>query len=107
MRKEKTGLLVAFLFLSVLVITAMDIVWTPFLLERYRMDIYFLMGIVCFMVVGFRHRCCTEKQRGVFNCVLSLLAAMTLLFAFLLCVYTIITRYPEKMVEIGSVLHLV
>lgn len=40
------------LFISVLVITAADILWSPYLLERYRMDIYFLMGIGCFLIIG-------------------------------------------------------
>ena len=34
--------------ISVLVISFIDVLWSPELLERYRMDIYFLVGIGCF-----------------------------------------------------------
>lgn len=45
------------LFLVPIVITFMDIMWSPYLLERYRMDIYFLMGILSFLVL-----CCYSTQ---------------------------------------------
>ena len=37
-----------------LLITVIDVLWAPSLMsERYRMDIYWLMGIVCFIIIGF------------------------------------------------------
>ncbi|MBP3648819.1 MAG: hypothetical protein J6K73_03445 [Clostridia bacterium] len=39
------------LFLMPILITIIDILWSPYLIERYRMDIYFIMGILCFLVV--------------------------------------------------------
>ena len=44
-RRERLAAVMTIFFLLPLVITVFDIVWTPYLLERYRMDIYFLMGI--------------------------------------------------------------
>jgi hypothetical protein len=55
------------LFVSVVLITAVDIMWAPYLLERYRMDIYFLMGIACFIIIGFWYEDCAEKNRKYAN----------------------------------------
>lgn len=52
LRKEKLTLLFWWTIATVIVITFMDIVWAPTMLERYRMDIYFLMAILCYMGVG-------------------------------------------------------
>ncbi len=95
------------LFLTVLIITAIDIMWTPYLLERYRMDIYFLMGIACFMVIGLQHNLCTERQRTYVSAGTVALAAVTVVMAFLLCVRTVDTYYPEKVSEIATALHLI
>ena len=33
----------------------MDIVWTPYLLERYREDMMWLLGMLVFLAVGMRY----------------------------------------------------
>lgn len=99
--------LLAGIVVTVLVITAMDILWTPYLLERYHMDIYFLLGIGCFIVVGFWFNICTAKQRRGLSAVVSMLAVLTVLSAFLLCVYRIGVYYPGKVKEIGEFLRLI
>jgi len=43
------------LFAIPVIITFVDIAWSPVLLERYRMDIYFLMCLLCFIVIGTQH----------------------------------------------------
>lgn len=98
--------LVLGLVVSVLVITAMDILWTPYLLERYRMDIYFLMGLGCFMVVGFWYNICTAKQRLVLCSGVVILSVLTLISAFLLCVQTVGNYYPNVVKEIAGLLRL-
>lgn len=95
------------IFVTVLAITAMDILWTPYLLERYHMDIYFLLGIGCFMTVGFWFNICTAQQRRGLSAVLSMLSVLTVLSAFLLCVYRIGVYYPGKVKEIGQILQLI
>ena len=90
----------------VLLITAMDILWTPYLLERYRMDIYFLMGIGCFILLGAWHHSCTQKQRRHINVLFICLSVLTVLTAFLLCVDTVGVYYPDKVAEIAAFLHL-
>ena len=98
--------LMAGLLVTVLVITAMDIVWTPYLLERYRMDIYFLMGIGCFLTVGVWHSCCTEKQQAYLNFALCALSVLTVISAFLLCVDTVGVYYPEEVMNMAQMLRL-
>ena len=95
------------IFVTVVAITAMDILWTPYLLERYHMDIYFLLGIGCFLVAGFWFNVCTAKQRRSLSAILSMLAVMTVISAFLLCVYRIGVYYPGKVKEIGQLLQLI
>lgn len=38
---------------STVLITAFECLWSPYLLERYRLDIYFIMGIVFYLLYGF------------------------------------------------------
>ena len=94
------------LLVTVLVITAMDIMWTPYILERYRMDIYFLMGIWCFTVIGFRYNAPEQKHWGIFSCIMVVLSVMTVLASFLLCAYRVGVYYPEKLINIANILHL-
>lgn len=107
-RLNKTGLLLLVLGLGAvaLIITAMDILWTPFLLERYRMDIYFLMGIACFVVIGFWQDSVRGKRRLCLNIGVGLLSFQTLLCSFLYCVETVGVYYPEKVTEIANLLGL-
>lgn len=106
LKANKLHLLTAGLFVAALLITAMDIVWTPYLLERYRMDIYFLLGIGCFMAVGMWHHCSEAKRQKYLQSAVVILCVLTVASAFLLCVQTIGNHYPNKVTEIAEVLHL-
>jgi hypothetical protein len=94
------------LVVSVFVINVMDILWTPYLLERYRLDIYFLMGIACFLVIGMLFNVYSEKRKETLSCVTVTLSGVTVVTAFLLCVFTVGIYYPEKVVEIANLLRL-
>ena len=94
------------LIVTVLVITAMDIMWTPYILERYRMDIYFLMGIWCFLAMGFWYQTVGGKYRAVFSSAAVILSAVTVVSAFLFCVYRVGVYYPEKVQDLANALHL-
>lgn len=106
MQQTKLLPLVIGLFATVLIITAMDIMWTPYLLERYRMDIYFLMGIACFIVIGLWYNSCTAKQRTYLSSGAVILSATTVISSFLFCVYTISLHYPDEVSAIANALHL-
>lgn len=94
------------LFLAVFIITAADIMWSPRLLERYRMDIYFLMGIACFIIIGMWYNACTEKGCTYLNFVMAVLSVITVISAFLLCVQTIGTYYPNVINAVAKALRL-
>lgn len=107
MKSKKILPLAAGLFASVIIITAMDILWTPFLLERYRMDIYFLIGILCFIAIGFLLSTCAEKYKPLLTSVSVIGAVFTTISSFLYLVQTVGNYYPEKVTEIASSLHLI
>lgn len=107
MKKSKILTLVIGFFITVLIITAADVMWTPYLLERYRMDIYFIMGIACFTVVGMMSNSYDGKIRRCVNCAAVILPVITVISSVLLCVNTVGKYYPDKVSEIAEALHLV
>ena len=61
--KKMLGVVIA-LIATVFIITAMDILWTPYLLERYHLDVYFLLGIAAFILVGAWHDASDDIHKG-------------------------------------------
>ncbi len=61
--KKMTGIIGVLLVLPML-ITVMDAVYTPYMLTRYQLDVNFLLGIACFIAIGFR--CETIKNKKHF-----------------------------------------
>ena len=102
MRRRAITPLVAGLGVAVLVIVAMDILWSPYLLERYRMDIYFLMGILCFIVIGILLKTSKPIPRGRHNTFICAAALLTIACSYLYCVQTIGNYYPEKIAEFAD-----
>ncbi|MBQ7089474.1 MAG: hypothetical protein IJN04_07550 [Clostridia bacterium] len=106
MKKDTVLPLAWCLPLIVLVITAMDILWTPYLLERYNMDIYFLLGIALFLAVGYWYATCTEKQGRRLACFVMILSAATAVSSFLYYAHTVGAYYPEEVTAIAHAWHL-
>ena len=106
MRRARVLALTLGVYAAVGVITAMDILWTPYLLERYRMDIYFLMGIACFLTIGLWHDACAGKGRGWLAFVSVALSAATAVSSFLLCAAASSQYYPDAVKALGRLLHL-
>ena len=101
--KKKTILsLVIGLILSAVVITAIDIMWTPYLLERYRMDIYFLLGIACFIIIGFWYSNSSENCKKLFSAFMVFAALLTTVSAFLFYVRTVGAYYPDEIANIAK-----
>jgi hypothetical protein len=73
------------LFFTVAVILAFDIMWSPYLLERYHMDIYFLLGIGCFIVIGFLDHALSPTVRRYAHPLLLLSAGATAATSALFC----------------------
>ncbi len=62
LRKEKLTMIVVGLLLLMAVITVLENLWSPILILRYQMDLFFLLGILCYIVIGFHFGSCSEKQ---------------------------------------------
>ncbi len=105
MRRYKLPPLMAGIVITVLVISAVDIMWTPYLLERYHMDIYFLMGIACYLVIGLWSGG-EGRGRRLACSAASVLSVVTVISAFLLYAATIRVKYPEIVGGIASALRL-
>ncbi len=106
MLHTKTLPMLLTLIASVLLIVAIDVLWTPYLLERYRMDFYYLLGIGCFMIVGFWYNTSTTKQQKYLSTLVLALSAFTIVNAFLLYTGTVGLYYPEKITLFKEFLHL-
>lgn len=74
-------------------ITVFDSVYTPYMVTRYQLDVNFLLGIACFVAVGFR--CETAKNRG-WNRFVWITAVMTLLILPLLILVPYDGNFTEQ-----------
>ncbi|MDD6790300.1 MAG: hypothetical protein PUE04_09380 [Lachnospira sp.] len=98
---RKDGLSGTLLCLAVmpLLVTALDAAWTPFLMERYRLDIYYLLSILTFIAVAAAHR--DKEERGARRVLWAadILGVLALLGSFLLFLVpndcNIAALYPE------------
>lgn len=59
-------------------ITIMDVLWAPNSNERYRMDIYWLMGLLCFLVIGFYYISLSEAIRCKWSWIITMWAFVTI-----------------------------
>ena len=105
-RREKLLPLMIGFAVTVLVISAVDILWTPFLLERYHMDVYFLMGIGCFLALGLW--VCTREgeEKYAAASAASIFSLLTLFSAYLFYVSFAYYYYPEKLAALALALGL-
>ena len=92
--------------LTVLLIVAMGILWTPYWLERYNMDIYFLLGIAAFVAIGFWYASCGKRRQQWLSTGLMVLAGITVVSSMLYYIGTVGGYYPEKVRELANTLHL-
>lgn len=98
-----SGLMIGFV-ITILVVTVMEIVMTPYLLERYRMDLYFLVGIMCFISIGFLFSISTPKQRNLLSLMVTILATITIISSCLLYLRQVWVYYPDQINELGQIL---
>ena len=102
MKRRALTPLVAGICTAVLVIVAMDILWSPYLLERYRMDIYFLLGILCFITIGVLLNTSRPEARGRLGTFVCAAALLTIVCSYLYCVQTIGNYYPDMIEELAD-----
>ena len=85
------------------IIIGIDIMWTPYILDRYYMDIYFLLGIWAFICIGAWYETCEPKQQKWLNTVLFGFAGITVFASFLFFVETMGVYYPGKVTELQNI----
>lgn len=83
LREQRLRLVTLTFFALPVIITVLSVLWSPFLMERYRMDIYFLMGILCFLMVGSWHNSITPRRRPLLSSGVMVCAVITSLTAVL------------------------
>lgn len=85
LKKNRLVGLTGVLFMLPVLITVIDTLWSPYILERYRMDIYWIMGLLCFIVIGF-YGCehINEQFRRNYSCLMTVCAFLTVCGCFLL-----------------------
>ena len=95
-KKNALGTMTVLLALP-LIITVITILWAPFLTERYRMDIYYLMGIAAFCAVGFLGEGIEqEKDLRILRTVVTVLALAAMMKALLFWLVPRDSNYTQK-----------
>lgn len=104
-KAEEKGLkgFLTVLLLAPVLITLLDAHWAPDMGMRYRQDVAFLMGILCFMVLGLWHSSIEdERERRKFSHRVTLLGFLTLttgIALFLIPFDSNITQYDPGFLE--------
>lgn len=93
-REYRLGFFLTVLAVIPLITTLLTVLWSPWLLERYRMDIYYVVSILCFMSLGFLHSACSGKRGVYFSSMVSLCSVGTVLCSFLLFLCSKKTAMP-------------
>lgn len=108
LKEQRLRAFVGTLFLIPLVIVVMQLLWSPYLMERYRMDQYWIMGVLCFLVIGFYYETLSERARKRFSCLITLLAFLAVGKCVLLYLVqsdgNLTVCYPQVLEEIKQVL---
>lgn len=105
LRETRLSPLMIGIAVTVLVISAVDVMWTPFLNERYHMDIYFLLGLSLFIALGSRY-VSEGPNTGRLNSAVSAMSLLTVVMSFLFVAYRVGFSYPEKLQALGEFLGL-
>lgn len=85
--KAHKDCLVMFIITSILLvflIIGIDSYLTPYASERYHMDVYWMMGMVFYILIGYYYAGISDKRKNVISCGISLLALFTCIQCFLL-----------------------
>lgn len=110
LREMKIWNFVSMLYFLPVLITVITVVESPWLLERYRMDLYWLIGILCYIVTGCCYENAAEAEGRRISRRMALWSVVTLFTCFLL--YLVpwdanLTAYnPEILKEVQKILTL-
>ena len=103
LKEHRLSWLMIGLIVSVLVIAAVDIMWTPYILDRYYMDFYFLLGILCFLGIGAWYETNSEKHNKYLNTVLFGFIGITVVCSFLFYTETVGVYYPDEVKKMAEI----
>ena len=110
LKEKHIGYFVSEVILLPLLITVIDVAWAPELGERYRMDFYWLMGLACFLIVGFFCMSLPERSQSRFSHGIATWALITVFTCFMLYLvpfdgnYT--SMFPEALDKIEKMFRL-
>ncbi len=98
------------LFCIPLLISFADVLWAPTVLERYHMDIYWVLCLLCYLVTGLYYRNLSAKTARRFSCIVSIWAFLSLCKCILLFLipydYNFTFYYVEALEKIRKILML-
>ena len=100
-RERKLWGFVLTLFAAMAIITLADVLGAPYLMERYRMDIYFLAAIACFLMIGFWHETMESSLRKR-SCFIMHLCVVTILIITFHYFNEVSINYPEFIAYLES-----
>ena len=91
---EKNLYLLSFLlFLIPIVISVFTVYWSPFLLERYHLDFYYLLCILSFITVASWLEQASEKKREIIICCIIVLVFLVYIMTFLFFLLPVDSSY--------------
>lgn len=70
--------------LTPILVTVLDVLYSPYLIERYRLDIYYLLSILTFVTVASGFKVLTGRERKRLAWAVCLLSVLALVGSFLL-----------------------
>ena len=110
MREHKLTRCIMALFCIPLLIAFTDVLWAPTVLERYRMDVYWIICLLCFLIAGLYCQNLTPKTAGRFSCLLSIWAFLSICKCVLLFLvpydYNFTFYYVQALEKIRKILML-
>lgn len=102
-KEYKMRIFLMILFLLPILITVLQIAWAPGngSAERYRMDIYCILTLFVFLVIGFLNEAIPKAKRGVWGAGICLLCLETVMICTLFLLfpddYNYTQWYPESL----------
>lgn len=85
MNNNKIVAPVIVLLIASLITASMDILWSPYFWARYRMDIYWMLGIAAFIVIG--HYLQEYSNNTKLIAIIGALCGVSIALCFIMCIY--------------------
>lgn len=109
-RESRLSRCIIILFCIPLLIAFADVLWAPTVLERYHMDIYWVLCLLCYLVTGLYYRNLSAKTARRFSSIVSIWAFLSLCKCILLFLvpydYNFTFYYVEALEKIRKILML-